>query len=278
MKAYIFRTKFIVTSTIILIIFVLLTSIKNSSPSTSSGTSQNLIQEKFKQINSQNTASFITKYLNIEGDLNSKGMVGTEINISSEATITDILKTNAITSSIIYGSKLVTEIIRSRENELEINGNIILVNEIEAKNINLDTSYLQLGTLNWILIDHVGFEGFNSNNDKSTGSYRNVELQECGFSYQEINRTLNIENCKKGLIKAQIVFNGEWKEHEKIYMKIDGKIKWSGGLNDYLVEVEFDCHKNQLKENNKVITFGSNLLEDPCIKSFFVDDFQVYTK
>lgn len=215
------------------------------------------LNDKFANINRKNKASFVTQSLDIDKNITANALYSEDIEVVNSVKIEDMSSSKSTIASIVLSEKVITDTIRSFDGELQILGNIILVNEVEAETLNLNTngnsngpSFSISGVKQWLITHHDDFEdesNLSSWSDKRTSSC-NTKLKtqnsdneinkkvkdsnlflggHCNFSHNEVSKTFKLlANHSKIRITAKYHFIDDW-NGEYGYMKLNGNVIWT---------------------------------------------------
>jgi hypothetical protein len=232
---------------------VVLTDLKNSNSGKQITDNSINLEEKFQTINRRNKASYVVQSLNVDKNITADALFSDDIEVIKSIKIADFSSSNSTIASSILSEKVITDTIRSFDGELEILGNIILVNEIEAESLNLDSlatdglSFSISGVKQWLITHHENFDNKSSlekwsdqrisscnSKDKNQNEIekkvheRNIFLGgHCNFSHHEVAKTFkSLPKHTKVRITAKYYFIDDW-NGEYGYMKINGKVVWT---------------------------------------------------
>lgn len=258
----------------------------------------NILTTEFSNIKKNNKDSFITKSMSMNGNVTTSLIEANSIIIKESVKVKNNTSTSSVVGSTVISNKITTEFISSKTGDVIIQGNIILVNDIESDEFTINnnsTSFAVEGVKQWVIASHDDFEtqeSYKGWSDKRSTThdddfylnemenidkeYHNPNSQllnkqithkntylggKCNFSYHEIIKEFNdLPNHSKIRITANFKFIGKW-DGEIGYMKVNNKIVWSKHCEiDELLEEQVLFNKiNQEDEDN---IFNSALLND----------------
>lgn len=213
------------------------------------------LNDKFVNINRKNKASFITQSLDVDKNITAKALFSENIEVVNSVKVEEMSTSKSTIASAVLSEKIITDTIRSFDGELQILGNIILVNEIEAETLNLSSnnnsnslSFSISGVKQWLLTHHEDFEDeksiktwsdqrtsscntkYESNNNEINKKVKQNNLflgGHCNFSHNEVSKLFKIPSKHSKIrIVAKFHFIDDW-NGEYGYMKLNGKVIWT---------------------------------------------------
>lgn len=246
---------------ITLFYYLMLISFKiiESNSKTFDNNNESQLQSQYSTINKLNKESFVTQSLIVDGNITTTKLISDSIEISEIVKIKEQTYTNSTISSLIITENLITDFIRSSDGELVIQGNVVLINEIESENLKIifdqkGNSFSSDDVKHWIIINHDDFESQDSLKDWSDkrvnicskekirkGKYQNQNIDNeisslttnhflgghCNFAHEEVIKEYkNLPKHSRIKISANFHFIDDWKG-EFGYLKVDDKIVWS---------------------------------------------------
>ena len=242
------------------------------------------------------TETKIHSSLYVEGESQADSLIVNSAEIKGVVTVKNTVKSSDISSQKIINDKLTVEIIKSPNKVLTIEGDLVMINDVQADSINsTGTSFSLEGIKQWQLHHHEDFEkeiqGWSDPRINRCTENGNAFLGgHCHFAGSEVSKTYsNLPEHSKLRLTALYHMFDSW-DGEAGYVKINDVIVWTkkskhekgglsvcGGEHSDLLGQHVDVSLPH-KEKSVKITFGSTLDESPCNESYGVDDVSIYVK